>query len=233
MGREIMNYLRRSSDEQIISTLLSRVWGLTPPGSPHPDALNKYEARSYFDHYKDLLYDASLIQEEEISIGQINNQCEKVTELVQVIQENWDRPILEIRQALVSSGQPPWLVRQDDQKALSKIIDFAVRLWLFVPLHADKITRKKGNDLDNALRLLDETTIRSEAQRSMPPLLRLQGTLSFDFNVESLVRTAGLVFRPTSDLGQHLLMEDFSDSTVVHVFRHVRALERYQDEAHR
>jgi hypothetical protein len=228
-----MNYRRRRSEEQIISMLLSRIWGLTPPASPDPDALNKYEARSYFDHYKDLLYDASLIQEEEITLGQVNNQCEQVAELVRIVQENWTRPIGEIKDAVVSSGHPPWLVRQHDRRALSKSVDFAVRLWLFVPLHVDKITRKRGTELTDAMTSLDAATIQNEAQRWIPPRLDPHGTLSFDFTVENLVRKAGLVFRPTSFLGQHLVMEDFSNSTVIHVFRHVRALEKYQYEAHR
>ena len=229
-----MNYLQKRTDEHITSRLLPWIWRLEPPGSPDPDALNKYEARAYFNHYKGLLCDASLIQEEEITIGRMSKQCDNVAELVGVVRQNWDRPISEIKAALVSSGKPCWLVRENDP-ALSKIIDFAVRLWLFVPLHVDQITRKPRNERADAWKDLDATTIQTKAQRCMPPRRILPGNLSFDLNLENLVKKAKLDFRPTGMLHQHLMMEGpySGGSTVIHVFCHVRALEKYQDEAHR
>lgn len=223
---------RKCSEHQITSSLLRRVYGLSPPGVHSHDALDRYEARAYLKYYKDLLYDDSLIQEEEVTLRHIDKQCDEVVEIVRIVQENRHRTISEVKEAVLSSSAPRWLVRQNDQRALSKMVDLAVRLWLFVPLHADKIARKRGLEHAKAMEDLDKTTIQIEAQRGIPPRQILHGTLSFDFTVESLVIKAGLTFRPTSILGQHLAVEDLARSSVVYVFRHVKALEKYQYEDH-
>ncbi|KAK5051332.1 hypothetical protein LTR84_002984 [Exophiala bonariae] len=227
-----MNYPSKNLEQEALATLLDSVWGLVRPNTDDFDALAKSQAQSYFDHYKDLLYDASLIRKEEITLGKIDEQCQKVAEIVQIVKGNLHRPISEIKAAVIASGQTTWLVRQDDATALSKIVDFAVRLWLFMPLHADKIARKRGDDFTAAMKGLDGTTIQEETKKWMPSPLELRGKLSYDFTIENLVDIAGLSFWPTSVLGDHLMMEHFATTTKIHVFRHATAIEKYKDEDH-
>lgn len=231
-GRSSMG-VRRVLEEQLLSILLPSIWGLGPLDLNEPDSLTRSEAWLYLDYYKNLLYDPTLIREDEISLVQIDSQCDKVVEIVRLVQQNRNRPISKIKDALLSFGKPPWLVRDNDQKAVSKIVDFAVRLWLFVPLHADKVTQRQGNDLRRAMRNFDRTTIKNEIQREVPPRLICRGNLSFGLTVENLIHKAGLVFRPTSSLSQHLSMEEISGRIEVYLFRHVKALERFQYEPHR
>jgi hypothetical protein len=208
---------------KILSRLRHELWGFESmsvesrlgPGRKVRESCR--ESLAYKELYDVLLHTGSLVSQEDFSLDDSSHNLSQVLRLVKVVQCSWDLPVDRIK-SNVASGQPACLRKPSDVGAVRKALDFAVRLWLFIPLRYD-------NDRATLTELLSEKLEKGQAQ---------SGSLSLDFSAINLVRKAGITLKPTSDLSAHLQLE-WSDSNrcVVHVFRHAKAIRLYQEAAHR
>lgn len=201
--------------KDVTTRLLRDVWGLEPPNRASPSALTRIEAKAYLKHYEELLHDTSLINKEELALGDVPNQSAEVITLIRLVKERWPFPITDIK-AAIRSPPPCWLLRPSEDETIAKALDFGLRLWLFV-----------RPNLEEPSLPLDEVIRRSLPQVGPP----LHGALSFDFSAKSLMRKGGFIFRPTSYLSQHLTIDEHSRLTI-YVFRHARVLRQYQVAPH-
>lgn len=192
---------RKDRRVEITSRLLQEVWQLTDPGVPM-----SAETSAYFEHYEQLLKDPSLISREETTLGRTDDQARKAIALVQKVQSVIQRGkrLGEIKNA-VRDHPPAELLSPITPGAVTNAIDFALRLWLFVPVV-----------LDN-----DNSTFEDALRQSLPPRDPIQrAVLSIDFNAKNLIRKGGFLVRTTSCLSQHLEMDDLTIS----IFRHAGVL---------
>jgi hypothetical protein len=186
----------------ITSRLLQEVWQLPDPGVPM-----SAETSAYFEHYEQLLKDPSLVSREETTLGRTDDQARKAVALVHKVQSAIQRGkrLGEIKNAVLDDP-PEELLKPITSGAVTNAIDFALRLWLFVPVLLDD----------------DNSTFEDALRQSLPrrdPIQR--AVLSIDFNAKNLIRRGGFLVRTTSYLSQHLEMDDLTIS----VFRHAGFLD--------
>ena len=191
----------------ITEKLLAEVWHLDSI------AAGSAEAEAYFEHYLQLLQDPCLVNKEQTTLGRTNDQTTKVVALVRKVRPLIGGHLRDVKTA-IRDDPPGELMKPVKEAAVVNAVDFALRLWLFVPLV-----------LHN-----EEATFAALIGNALPAQVPVKGkALSFGFNAKNLIRRGGFSVRTTSDLSKHLDMDDLT----IWVFRHAAVLKEYQGSSFR
>jgi hypothetical protein len=196
----IRSLARSHAKKRATSALLHGLWGLD---------LNSRSA-AYTDHLDDVL---SL---QDISNGDRFMLADSldVIDLINRIKDKQQDPLQDIKNDLQRS-HPTWMLGPVNEGSARKVIELAIRLWLFT--NPEKFLWSQ--DLKDVVRQslptpATEETLAAIAARS----------LSSDFTAKSLSRKGGIRLVWTSYLGEHLT---FVGKAQLRIFRHASVLREY------
>lgn len=178
---------------QTTQTLLSKLWLLPTP-------LYTYQQRSYRKH----LANCQRVHiDRTIPCTSCNEILKLKDELGSLASEDLDEIYNRIGHEYASSNGVP------SDASIHRALQFAIRLWLFVPLDEELL---RGFD---TLPMIIERRLRAVGATQGPA-----ETLSDDFSQMTLSRIGGLRLVWTSDISRHLVLED----EYLYCFQHGAAL---------
>lgn len=196
----IRNLSRTHAKKHATYALLQGVWGLD--SNPRPTA--------YTDHLEDVLSLQDISDSDRFTLASSSD----IINLVGRIKTNQQNPLHDIKNDLQNSP-PTWMPEPVTEESARKVIDLAIRLWLFT--HPQTFLWSQG--------------LKDIVQQSLPTPTATQTlavtaarSLSSDFSAKSLTRKGGIRLVWTSYLGEHLT---FVGKAQLRIFRHVSVLREY------
>jgi hypothetical protein len=197
-----IHYLRKAERDKLMPRVMPNVWGMeTRPKT------QQYVNRAHYNHYQDILYDKQLNDGEHIDLKKL----EDVSGLVKHMRTNKHMTISEIEEQIRGKSWS-WL-GDTEEKTLEKVVEMAIRLWLFVK----PVLKDRTASLEGVLRQSLPTVIAPTASdlRYLKP----------DFSAKSLIDIGDITLVYTSYLDEHL---SFAEKKHLRVFRHASALYHYE-----
>jgi len=193
--------------DQIVNDLLREVWGFS---SPH--AVPKAKAASCFNHYESLLSNRQILDDQNTNLRESESQSLDVRVLVGRLKKQVHHPIADIRKSIVDDS-PSWLLNTHNLDTLDKVLQFCVRLWLFV----------KPDLADENATL--QVAVRNSVSKFGAPS---NSWLWMDFSAKTLMERGRFHITWTSDIAEHLT---FASKSVIRVFSHASVIELYEVSA--
>ncbi|KAI1608844.1 hypothetical protein EDD36DRAFT_482666 [Exophiala viscosa] len=156
----------------------------------------------------ELPQDPCLVNKEQTTLGRTSDQATKVVALVRRVRPLIGGRLRDVKTAIRKDPRGEF-VEPIKEAAVVNAVDFALRLWLFVPLVLD----------------VEDATFAGLMRSALPAQIGVQGkALSFGVNAKNLIRRGGFSVRTTSDLSKHLDMDDLT----IWIFSHAAVLKEYQ-----
>jgi hypothetical protein len=191
---------------QITQNILREVWGFALP-----HAVPRAKAASCFYHYENLLDNRQLLDDQSTRLRESNTQSSDVIKLVSDLKQHAQSSIADIR-SFLEHNPPIWLRHPHSREAQDKVLNFAIRLWLFT-----KPDLRDGN-----------STLEKAVQS---PLSKISTSSSneyiwLDFSANTLTQRAGFHIMWTSDVAEYLT---FASKSVIRVFSHASVLELFEN----
>jgi hypothetical protein len=196
----IRNLTRSHAKKRATDALLQGLWGLDPSS----------RSAAYTDHLDDVLSLQDISNGDRFMLADPPD----VIDLISRIKDKQQDPLQDIKNDLQRSP-PTWMLGQVNEESARKVIDLAIRLWLFT----------------NPEKLLWSQDLKDVVQQSLPiPAIPQKIAaaavrhLSSDFTAKSLTRKGGIRLVWTSYLGEHLT---FVGKAQLRIFRHASVLREY------
>ena len=197
-----LHCLRKAERDNLMPRVMPSVWGMeTRPKT------QQYVNRAHYNHYREILYNKHLNDGEHIDLKKL----EDVSGLVKHMRTNKHLTISEIEEQIRGKSWS-WL-GDTEEKTLDKVVEMAIRLWLFVkPVLTDRMASLEG-------------VLRQSLSTVIAPTASDLRYLKPDFSAKSLIDIGDITLVYTSYLDEHL---SFAETKHLRVFRHASALYHYE-----
>lgn len=207
------------------------VWGLD-----HATNVQHF-ARPYLNHCNEL---RSLFQEDGLS--QANRR--DIVDLVKLVKCSQDKTIKQIEDE-IRNAKFHWMNAGAADESIRNVLDFAIRLWLFVEPHLSDESLTLPEVVERCLPKRFQLGRRQRKSNKFTPVCTTTGPISglgskkqpskydgspaylpTDFSEKSLTRKGGIRLEWTSYLSDHLSLVGKSR---LRVFRHASAVQKHSD----